>query len=189
MTFQDALFVSPETRRLWQAFSTRLQEASAEVDPDAQKEFILELKAHAAERMKAHTGTEAARLAAVLPEIGDPQELGEALRQSAPLRQRSVVQQLRGVTGEAMGLLAIGVASVVAVVALVMGFWGLANPDVGIWVYPDGSWNLSFEPQRGAEQVARPFFAAASLLVGAALLATVLFVRLKAWRNTGAAQT
>ena len=148
---------SEAARRRLAEFRRRLAWRDRALPAPEREDARLETEAHLAEAFNAAQGEELNRLDAAVAAFGDLPDAPPAWRK--PL----------AVALHYGALPVIGVFALFTLALLHMAVMDVFNPSgVGLWVYPDGDWSLSYEAQAGAREVlGRGFtFAAFGLSIG-----------------------
>lgn len=151
----EPVFQSREAKRLWADFIARLKWAYRGLPRDERAEAICEAQTHVLEACAETAGTdEAARLQAAIDRFG-------------PLARRPARWRVpAALTLQYGAILMIGTLAFLTLVLVVMMTVEIFNPSgVGVWVFPDGDWSLSFNRQAGAEEVLGGWFIPVMLAV------------------------
>lgn len=149
----DFLPLETETaRRRLAEFRRSLAWRDRGLSEPEREEARLEAEAHLAEAFAAAQGEESDRLEAAIAAFGDLPDAPPAWRK--PL---AIVLHYGA-------LPVIGVVGLFVLALLHMAAMDVLNPSqVGLWVYPDGDFSLSYEAQEGAREVLGPGFAFAAI--------------------------
>ena len=159
LDFQDI-----ESRRRWAEFLRRLDYRHRGLPAAERAELRAEAEAHIRDAMaEMGPGAEVERLDAALRSYGDLPAAPPVWRKPAAM------------LGHYAGILVIGMMGLTALALLHIGVMDWFDPaGVGLWVYPDGDWSLSYEAQPGAEERLGAWFSPV-MLAASALLAGVIY--------------
>jgi hypothetical protein len=135
-------FDTDAARQAWTRFRRNLNWANRSLPHEDQQEALAEASAHIRDAMATGHGDELARLTAAISGFG-------------PLTVAPPVWQLPlAVTLHYAAILVIGVTGFCLTILMHMGIMDLINPDaVGLWIYTEGDWALSYEAQPAAREI------------------------------------
>lgn len=139
---------SAEAQTLWNDFLRRLDWANRTLPPDERADARAEATAHIRDAVVSDAdGPEQERLSRALARFG-------ALPAPPPVWRRPVAIALHY-----LAIMVVGVSGLVLLFLLHMTVMELVNPaGVGLWLYPEDGFTLSYEAQPGAREILGGFF-------------------------------
>ncbi|MEE2566323.1 hypothetical protein [Hyphobacterium marinum] len=157
-------FQSREAKRIWADFSARLEWTYRDLPREERDEAIAEAQMHVLEACADAQGT------------GEADRLNAAIRRFGPLARRPSRWRVPAALALQYGaILAIGTLAFLTLALAAMMIAEIFNPSgVGLWVFPDGDWSLSFNRQAGGEEILGTWFIPVMMVV-CAVLAGVIY--------------
>jgi|GEM_PF-2473480 len=154
-----------DAQKRWQAFCRDLQFRDRNLPKEDAADTLAEITAHVHDALAhAEGASELDRLNACLTAFGP-------IPAAPPTWRKPLAVMLHY-----LAIMVIGVTGLFLITLLHMGVMDIFNPDgVGLWVYANGEFSLSYEIQADAEEVAGVWFLPAILGVTAAI-SGLLFV-------------
>ena len=167
---------SPEAKKQWCRYKTSLKKLIRSANSDDRQSLYVDIIDHASVAFAETSGSEIDRLNSVLAQIGSPETVAEAYWSATTPPATGAIQRILNYVLRFCATVMFSITIVAALVALIMGFANIVNPDVGVWVHKDMSWSLSFEEQVNSRQLLRDWFSIWAFSVCAILAGIGLFL-------------